>query len=219
MKLVGRFEERKRLDEILVAVREGRSAALVVRGDAGIGKSALLGYASESASDLHVLRVAGVEAEARWPFAALHRLIAPLLTGMDDLPAPQATALSVALGLSAGPPADPFLVSLAALSVLADVASARPLLLCVDDAHWLDGESLGALGFVGRRVHAEGIAVIFAVRASAGDVTALDGVPTLDIAGLDQASALELPRSVVRSDVDALVAARSSRRPPATRSP
>ena len=103
------------------------------------------------------------------------------------------------------PPADSFLVSLAALSVLADVASARPLLLCVDDAHWLDGESLGVLGFVGRRVQAEGVAVIFAVRASAGDVTALDGVPTLDIAGLDQASALELLRSVVQGDVDALV--------------
>ena len=123
MKLVGRVEERTALDEIVASARDGRSAAMVLRGEAGIGKSALLDYATQAAGDLHVLRAAGVEAEAHLPFAALHGLLAPFLTELDGLPAPQADALSVAFGLTDGPPPDQFLVSLAALSLLAGVAT------------------------------------------------------------------------------------------------
>src|SRR4051794_31646830 len=156
MRLFGRDVECAELDALIAGTRRGRSATLVLRGEAGVGKTALLAYAAKG--DLRTLRVDGVESETDFPFAALHRLLVPLLDRRDALPASQAAALEVAFGLADGPPADRFLVSLATLTLL---ASAGPLLCLVDDAHWLDEESVRALAFVGRRLYAEGVLLVF----------------------------------------------------------
>jgi DNA-binding CsgD family transcriptional regulator len=205
--LVGRHEEKKALDALLGAVRSGLSSSVVLRGEAGIGKTALLDYVAAAASDLRVIRVVGVEPEAGFPFAALHRLLLPFMGGLAVL-APKQRALGVAFGLQDGPSADLFLVALAALSLLADAAARRPLLVCLDDAQWLDQESLGVFAFVARRVHAEGVGVVFAVRDDTGDAVALDGVAVLALQGLDADSARELLGSVVRGVLDARIAHR-----------
>ena len=137
----GRTSEREVLDRLLETVRGGQSAALVIRGEAGVGKTALLGYAARQASGFRIAQIAGVESEMELPFAGLHQLCAPLLGKLEALPEPQQVALSVAMGLSSGDAPDGFLVALAALSLLAEVAAERPLLCLVDDAQWLDGAS------------------------------------------------------------------------------
>ena len=142
---------------------------LVVRGEAGIGKSALLDYAARQASGFRVARIGGVEAEMELPFAAVHQLCAPIASRLATLPEPQRNALSVALGLSPGDPPDRFLVALAVLSLLSAVAEERPLLCLVDDAQWLDGASNQVLGFVARRLLAESVAIVFAIREPARD--------------------------------------------------
>src|SRR3954464_14403234 len=139
--LLGRTSERQRLEQLLANVRGGQSAVLVIRGEAGIGKTALLRYAARQASGFHVAQIAGVEAEMELPFASAHQLCAPMLARLDALPEPQREALNVALGQSSGGAPARFLVALAALSLLAEVASDRPLLCLVDDAQWLDGAS------------------------------------------------------------------------------
>src|SRR5512132_2359433 len=149
--LLGRAVEREALDRLLENVRGGQSAVLVIRGEAGIGKTALLQYCAREASAFRVARIGGVESEMELPFAGLHQLCAPMLERLGALPEPQQVALRVALGLSSGDAPDRFLVALAALTLLAEMAAERPLLCVVDDAQWLDGASAQVLGFVARR--------------------------------------------------------------------
>jgi DNA-binding CsgD family transcriptional regulator len=162
--LVGRDAEQRALDALLQSARDERSAALVLRGEPGIGKTALLGYAVGAASDMTVLRCVGIEAEHEMPFAGMHQLVRPCLGLVDRLPAPQAAALRGALGLSFDGVPDRFLVSAGLLSLLAEACEQGPLLCCVDDAQWLDRPSAEALVFAARRFEAEPIAILIAAR-------------------------------------------------------
>ncbi len=166
--LLGRQTEREALDRLLDAVRSGESRALVLRGEAGIGKSALLAHVAERAADCHVARIAGVQSETGLAFAALQQLCAPMLDRLDALPGPQRDALGTAFGLRAGPPPDRFLVGLALLGLLAEVGREQPLVCLVDDAQWLDAASAQALAFVSRRLLAESVGMVVAVRSPAG---------------------------------------------------
>src|SRR5262245_54955091 len=162
--LYGRDAERSISGGVAQRPRHSRSAGGVIRGGAGVGKSALLEDARERASDMRVLACAGVEAESALPFAALQQLLRPVLDHIEQVPRTQADALRGALGLAAGRGDNRFLVSLAVLSLLAEAAEERPLLCLVDDAHWLDDASADALVFVARRLEAEGIVLLFAAR-------------------------------------------------------
>src|SRR5712692_8574652 len=162
--LVDRRTERSALDSLIASARGGLGSALVLRGEPGIGKTALLEYAIESASGFRVARAAGVESEMELAFAALHQLCAPMLDRIERLPGPQRDALGVAFGLRAGEAPDRFLVGLAVLSLVSEVAAERPVLCLVDDAQWLDRASAQALAFAARRLLAEPIALIFATR-------------------------------------------------------
>ncbi len=204
---LGRTNERESLDRLLENVREGRSGVVVIRGEAGLGKTALLRHAVSEASGFKVAEIAGVEAEMELPFAGLHQLCAPMLSQIDMLPEPQRDALSIAFGLSSGEAPDAFLVALAALSLLAHTAEERPLLCVVDDAQWLDVASAQILGFVARRLLAEQIAMIFAVREPS-DEHELVGLPELRLAGLDDEAAHALLASVVSGRLDASVSDR-----------
>jgi DNA-binding CsgD family transcriptional regulator len=184
----GRSREREVLDRLLANVRGGQSAVLVIRGDAGVGKTALLHYCARQASAFRVAQIAGVESEMELPFAGLHQLCAPMLERLGALPEPQQVALRVALGLESGDAPDRFLVALAALSLLAEVAAERPLLCFVDDAQWLDAASAQVLGFVARRLLAESLAIVFAMRDVTDDRDFV-GLPELLLAGLDQEDA------------------------------
>jgi DNA-binding CsgD family transcriptional regulator len=182
--LVGRQAEQRELDSLLNSAREERSAVLVLRGEPGIGKTALLEYAERQASDMRVLRCVGIEAEHELPFAGMHQLVRPCLDLLGRLPAPQAAAMQTALGLAVGGVEDRFLVSLGLLSLLAEACDDGPLLCCVDDAQWLDTPSAEALVFAARRLEAEPIAVIMAVRE--GDLSTFEapGVPELRLEAL-----------------------------------
>src|SRR3954447_5170054 len=146
--LVDRVAERDVLDKLVAGVRSGQSGVLVLRGEAGVGKSALLLHLSGAATGCRIARAAGVESEMELPFAGLHGLCAPLLDHLQHLPGPQRDALSTAFGLSTGPPPDRFLVGLAVLSLLAAAADEQPLVCIVDDAQWLDRVSAQTLAFV-----------------------------------------------------------------------
>ena len=179
--LRGRREECAVLDRLFGAARAGRSGVLVVRGEAGVGKTALLDYAIGSASDMRVVRASGVESEMELAFAVLHQLCAPLLDRLDGLPAPQRHALEVTFGFSAGPSPDRFFVGLAVLGLLSEAAEERPLLCVIDDAQWLDGASAQALAFVARRLLAESVVMLFVVREP---IRELAGLPELVVEGL-----------------------------------
>ena len=199
-RLRGRRTECAVLDALVTAVRRGESRTLVVLGEAGVGKTSLLEYAEESAADLHRLRAAGVESEMELAFAALHQLCSPVLDHLDRLPAPQRDALRTVFGLSAGPPPDRFLVGLAVLTLLAEVAEASgPLLCCVDDAQWLDQASAATLAFVARRLHTDSVGLVFAAREPDD---ALRGLPALEVHGLDTGDARALLSTVVRFILD-----------------
>src|SRR5918999_3597216 len=183
--LYGRDAERSAVTTLLDAARDSRSGVLVLRGQPGAGKSALLQDAVEQASDLQVLEARGIESEAELAFAGLHQLLRPILGQVDGLPGPQATALRAAFGLEQGRVEDRFLVALAVLSLLAEAAERRPVLCVVDDAHWLDEASANALVFVARRLEAEGVVVLFAARDGDPRRFGAVGLPELEIGGLD----------------------------------
>jgi DNA-binding CsgD family transcriptional regulator len=199
---LGRRAECEVLDGMLAAARNQQSATLVIRGEAGLGKSALLDYAVRSAPDLKLVRTAGVESESELAFAALHQLCRPMLDRVNRLPGPQRGALMVAFGLEDGPAPDRLLVALAALGLLAETTEDQPLLCVVDDAHWLDDASAQALGFVGRRLLAEPIALIFAARPSVSGPDDLAGLPELRLRGLDDEHAKVLLASATPGLLD-----------------
>jgi DNA-binding CsgD family transcriptional regulator len=190
--LIDRLAEQETVRDLLGSARAGMGGALVLRGDAGIGKSTLLEQAIDSAPDLQILRLVAVESETALGFAAVHQLLRPLLPAVERLPEPQRRALGVCFGLVSGPPADPFLIGLAVLTLLADAAGTRPLLCVIDDAQWLDDESGDVLGFVARRLLADRVAMLFAVRETAERHPRLTGLPGLRITGLSKCAASKL---------------------------
>jgi DNA-binding NarL/FixJ family response regulator len=199
--LLGRTSERETLDGLLANVRGGQSGVLVIRGEAGIGKTALLRYAADHALGFRVVQLAGAEAEVELPFAGIQQLCMSLLDRLDALPPPQQEALNVALGVASGDVPERFLVGLAVLGLLAAAAEDRPLLCLVDDAQWLDAASGMILGFVARRLLAESVAVVFTVREpnSRHD---FDGLPELRLHGLAEEDAHTLLRRAVPGRID-----------------
>ncbi len=197
----GRLHECEVLDRLLDAVRGGESGALVVRGEPGVGKSALLDYVAERASGCRVARTAGVQSEMELAFSGLNQLCIPMLDRVDRLPEPQRDALRTAFGFAGGAAPDRFLVGLAVLSLLSEVAGEEPLVCLVDDAQWLDQASAQALAFVARRLVAESVALIFAVRESSDDRD-LSGLPELALDGLGDADARAVLASVIRWPLD-----------------
>jgi DNA-binding CsgD family transcriptional regulator len=201
-RLLGRAREYALLDGLVTDIRRGDSRSLVLRGEAGIGKTALLEYLVESASDLAMVRAVGVESEMELGFASLHQLCAPLLERLDGLPAPQHDALRIVFGQSDGPPPDRFLVGLAVLSLVSQAAEERPLLCVIDDAQWLDKSSALTLAFVARRLLAEPVGLVFAAREPGEE---LQQLPQLEVHGLIDGDARELLSSAVRFTLDARV--------------
>ena len=195
------------LERLVAGVRAGQSRVLVLRGEAGVGKTALLRHLSTVASDCRIARAAGVESEMELAYAGLHALCAPMLGRLEQLPDPQRDALSTAFGLSAGPPPDRFLVGLAVLGLLADAAEEQPLLIMVDDAQWLDRVSAQTLAFVARRLLAERLGLVFALRES-GDEDVLEGLPELVIEGLAADEARLLLDTTIAGPLDERVKAR-----------
>jgi DNA-binding CsgD family transcriptional regulator len=196
---VGRRSECETLDRLLEGARTGRSGALVIRGEPGVGKTALLEYALDSAADLNIVRAVGVESEMELAFAALHQVCVPMLDRLERLPAPQRDALGTAFGLSSGTTPDPFLVSLAVLSLSSEAAETQPLVCLIDDAQWLDRASAKALAFVARRLLAESIAIVFATREP---IEELRGLRELALGGLPDSDARELLALAVRGPLD-----------------
>jgi DNA-binding CsgD family transcriptional regulator len=199
--LAGRGAEGARLGRLLADARAGQSAVLVLRGEPGIGKTALLGYAAERAAGFQVVRAAGVDSEMELPFAGLHQLCGPMLGGLGRLPPPQRDALGTAFGLSSGQRPDRFLVGLAVLSLLSDTAEDRALLCLIDDAQWLDRSSAQVLAFVARRLQAESVVLLFAEREP-GERGELAGLPDLPLRGLPADSARELLASAISGPLD-----------------
>src|SRR3954464_3573275 len=198
---LGRSGERDVLDRLLETARGGQSAVLLIRGEAGIGKTALVRYAARRAAGFRVAQIAGVEAEMELPFAGLHHLCAPMLAQLDALPDPQQNALRVSFGLSSGDVPDRFLVALAALSLFAEVAGERPLLCLVDDAQWLDAATSQVLGFIARRLLAESVALVLSVREPS-DERELADLPELSLRGLQDDDARALLSSVIPGRLD-----------------
>ncbi len=182
-RLINRDEERRLLDELVAAVRGGESRALVLHGEAGVGKTALLEYVSGRATDAgcRVVSAAGVQAEMELAFASLHELCTPLLERLNAIPKPQQDALSTTFGRTSGPAPDRFLVSLAVLSLLAEVAADTPLVCRVDDVQWLDSASAQVLAFVARRLGSESVAIVFGARVTTAEMA---GLPKALVEGL-----------------------------------
>ena len=200
----GRRSERDVLDRLLDQVREGQSAALVIHGEAGVGKTALVRYAVRQASGFRVAEIAGVESEMELAYAGVHQLCTPMLAHLGALAEPQQRAVLIAFGLSSGDAPDRFLVALATLSLLAQVADERPLLCVVEDAQWLDEASGQVLGFVARRLLRESVAMVFAVREPS-DQSELVGLPDLPLSGLLEADARALLATVVPGRLDEFI--------------
>ncbi|HEX9539546.1 MAG TPA: AAA family ATPase [Streptosporangiaceae bacterium] len=197
--MTGRHSERDLLDRLLGAVRAGESRALVVCGEPGVGKTALLEYLAGQASGCRVVRTTGVQSEMELAFAALQQLCAPMLDRVERLPVPQRVALRIAFGLSAGPAPDRSLVGLAVLSLLSEVAGERPLVCLVDDQQWLDRASAQVLGFVARRLAAESVGLVFAARVPGEE---LAGLPELGVGGLRDGDARALLEAVLTGPLD-----------------
>ena len=201
-RLTDRDGERDVLDRLVDAVRAGESRVLVIRGDPGVGKTVLLDYLAERAGGCRVARAAGVHSEMELAFAGLHQLCAPMLDYLDRIPVPQRDALRTALGLAAGPPPDRFLVGLAVLSLLSEVAGDQPLICLIDDEHWLDQASEQTLGFVARRLAANPVALVFSARDPGAE---LAGQPELVVEGLRADHARALLDSALAGPLDARV--------------
>ena len=202
MELIDRAAERDTFDRLVAAVRAGESRALVVSGEAGVGKTALLDYLAEQASGCRVIRIAGVQSEMELAFAALHQLCAPLLDSLTRLPVPQRDALQIAFGMSSGPAPDRFLVGLAVLNLLSDAAEPQPLICVVDDEQWLDRASAQVLGFVARRLVAESVGMVFAARVPSSEIA---GLSDLTVEGLPEADARALLDSALTGPLDSRV--------------
>jgi DNA-binding CsgD family transcriptional regulator len=200
-RLLGRRSECAALDQLVASVRAGPSRALVVRGEPGVGKSALLKHLVQQASRCAIARATGVESEMELAFAGLQQLCAPFADRVERLPGPQRDALGTAFGLRTGDAPDRFLVGLAVLSLLSEVAEQRPLVCIVDDAHWLDAASAQALAFVARRLGAESVGLVFALRKPIGD-RLFEGLPELIVAGLEDPDAHELLSTVLTGPLD-----------------
>ena len=200
--LLGRADECAVLDHLIDDVRRGESRSLVLRGEAGIGKTALLKHLVEHASGLTVHRAAGVGSEMELAFASLHQLCGPMIDRLDTLPAPQRQALKIVFGLSPGAAPDRFLVALAVLSLFAELADERPLLCVVDDAHWLDHASALTLAFVARRLLAEPIGIVFAAREPGEE---LQHLSELEVRGLRDGDARALLSAAVPFQLDSEV--------------
>jgi DNA-binding CsgD family transcriptional regulator/tetratricopeptide (TPR) repeat protein len=192
------------LDRLVDAVRAGESRALVVRGDPGVGKTVLLDYLAgrASGSGCRVERAVGVQSEMELAFAGLHQLCAAMLSGAEQLPAPQRETLRTALGVAAGPPPDRFLVGLAVLSLLSEAAGDRPLICVVDDVQWLDRASAQALGFAARRLGVDAVGLVFAAREPAAE---LAGLPELEVEGLGDDDARALLEGALAGPLDTRV--------------
>lgn len=188
--LHGRVKERAAIEAMLARARAGQGGCLVLRGEPGIGKTALLDHTAEHAVGMRVLRTVGVEPEYDLGYATLHRLLLPVLDRIEKLPEPQAHGLGVVFGQAAGPAPDRFLVALATLSLLSEAAEEQPLLCLVDDAHWADAPSLDTLAFVARRLDAEPIALALAARADEGRPLDVAGLVDVPLAGLDRDAAV-----------------------------
>jgi DNA-binding CsgD family transcriptional regulator len=200
--LLGRRRESEVIDRLIDAVRAGEGRALVVRGEPGVGKTALLDYLAERASGCRVIRAAGVESEMELAYAGVHQLLAPMLDRLERLPGPQRAALRTAFGLGSGSAPDRFLVGLAVLSLLAEVAEEYPLLCLVDDEQWLDHASAQVLGFVARRLEAESVGLVFAARVPGDE---LAGLPELVVEGLGEADARALLEAALTGPLDVRV--------------
>jgi len=203
--LYGRDEERRAIGALLEDARASRSGVLVVRGEAGIGKTALLEDTRERASDMHVLSVRGVESEAELPFAGLHQLVRPALALLEQLPAPQARALQGALGLTERTGDDRFLISAACLTLLSELAERRPVVCLIDDAQWLDTPSADCLLFVARRLGDEGIVMLFAAREGDARHFEARALPDLTVSALDPVAADQLISRAVDREIAAAV--------------
>jgi DNA-binding CsgD family transcriptional regulator len=203
--LIGRTSECRVLEDLARTVRDGHSRVLVVRGEAGTGKSALLQHLVDAASGFRTVHVSGVESEMELPFGALHQLCAPMLDRVDVLADPQRDAISSAFGLATGNAPDRLLIGIAVLNLLSAASADAPLLCVVDDAQWLDRASTQALTFVARRLLAEPIALVFATRQPDGD---LGSFPQLVVDGLDDVDALKLLNSVLHVPLDPRVRSR-----------
>ncbi|WP_028060239.1 helix-turn-helix transcriptional regulator [Candidatus Solirubrobacter pratensis] len=199
--LVGRSGECARLDRLLADAKAGQSAVLLLRGAPGAGKTALLDYAAESAEGYTVVRAVGAEWEMELPFAGLHQLCGELLGHLDRLPPPRRDALETAFGLSSGAPPERFLISLAVLSLLSEAAERTPVLCLVDDVQWLDRSSAQTLAFVARRLKADAVVLLFAVREPL-ELDAYARLPQLRLEGLPDANARELLSSVIGAPLD-----------------
>jgi DNA-binding CsgD family transcriptional regulator len=204
MTLLGRRAECEQLDGILADAVAGRSRVVVLRGEAGAGKSALLAYVSERVAGWHVARAIGVESEMELAYSALHQLCAPFFGRLDRLPDPQRDALAIVFGRDTGPGPDRFLVGLATLTLFAEVAEEQPLVCIIDDAQWLDDASAQVLGFVARRLLAERIACVCAARTGTGDHI-FAGLQALSIEGLGESDARALLLENVHGPLDAAV--------------
>jgi len=199
MRLLGRTRESAQLDVLVADVRRGESRSLVLRGEPGIGKTALLEYLIAAASGLRTVRAVGVESEMELAYAGLHQLCSPLLDRLERIPAPQRQALEIVFGLSAGAAPDRFLVAMAVLSLVSEVAEAQPLLCVVDDAQWLDHASALTLAFVARRLLAEPVGIVFAAREPSEE---LEHLAELDVPGLCDEDARALLGSAIRVVLD-----------------
>ncbi len=199
--MLARLPERNRLDELLASIRDGRSSTLVLSGGAGVGKTTLLDYLEQHSAGIEVLRITGIQSEMELTYAALHQLCRPVMGAVEALAEPLKDALGTTFGARAGAMPDKFLLGLAVLSLLSEVSRDRPVICLIDDVQWLDGASTEVLGFVARRLAAEGVGMVFSLRraeSSAG----LDGIPVLEINGLDLQDAHSLLTSLAPGAVD-----------------